>query len=323
MSISYTILGILSYKSMTGYDIKRIIQNSSFMYWSGNNNQIYRSLTELLDKGWVTNVVKHQEGSPTKKIYTITDEGLDALKEWVLSSMEPSEIKKPFLVRLAWSRQLNSVELNELLDEYENQVRIQLLMEINKKQDTSLLEDSIGLEATIWSFINDNIRRAYENELKWIQDLRIAIANTPNKNDKAGEQDVKAAAPEDKDERTLNYSANSNTGVTYVHFDDPKTKLEKERDIIDIITAVADNNAQYVLFDCEALSKDFLELKKGLVAAMLQKFTMYNIKSAIIIKDMNSVKSEFRDAIAESKKHGVIRLFSSIAEAEKWFLSQK
>src|SRR5690554_6263729 len=128
MSINYAILGLLSYKPMTGYDLKKIIQNSSFMYWSGNNNQIYKALSELRDKGFVTNEIKHQEGGPTKKIYKITVEGLVALKEWVLSPIEPTEIKKPFLIHLAWSHQLNTEELNKLIDEYHRQVKMQLLM---------------------------------------------------------------------------------------------------------------------------------------------------------------------------------------------------
>ncbi len=181
MSISYAILGILSHGPMTGYDIKKVIQSSSFMYWSGNNNQIYKSLTELLAKGLVTNEIKHQEGSPTKKIYKITGEGLDALKEWVLSPSEPNEIKKPFLIQLAWSKQLNANELNMLLDGYENQVKIQLLMEKNKKQNKYSLSDTADtLEKIIWSFISDNIQREYENELVWIQDLRRAIDDSTN-----------------------------------------------------------------------------------------------------------------------------------------------
>lgn len=183
MSINHAILGILSYKSMTGYDLKKVIQNSTFMHWSGNNNQIYKSLTELLNKGLVTNEVKHQDGSPTKKIYMITNEGVAALKEWVLSPSELGEIKKPFLVQLAWSKQLNTSELNMLLDGYENQIKIQLLMnQSNKNKDFS--PNRTELETTIWCFINDNIRRTYENELRWIEDLRIAIANTPNENAK-------------------------------------------------------------------------------------------------------------------------------------------
>ncbi|NLP28147.1 MAG: PadR family transcriptional regulator [Clostridia bacterium] len=123
MSINFAILGILSYKPMTGYDLKKIIQDSTFMPWSGNNNQIYRSLTKLLDEGLVTNEVLHQESSPTKKVYYITNEGLTALKGWLLSPVESNEIKKPFLVQLAFSKQLNTKELNELIDGYEKQIK--------------------------------------------------------------------------------------------------------------------------------------------------------------------------------------------------------
>jgi PadR family transcriptional regulator, regulatory protein AphA len=323
MSINCAILGILSYRSMTGYDLKKVIQDSAFMHWSGNNNQIYKSLTELLDKGLVTNVVEHQESSPTKKIYTITSEGLAALKEWVLSPAEPSEIKKPFLVQLAWSKQLNTSELNILLDGYENQVKMQLLMEQNNKQDKVFLADRTPLEATIWSFINDNIRRTYETELRWIQDLRSVIANIPNENDVTKNANMKVADQEEKSDGIMQYTLESNDEISYVHFNDSQTKLETEKNILDIITALAENSTQFVLLDSETLSKDFLEFKKGLVPSMLQKFTMYHIKSAIVINDMNSLKSEFRDSIAESGKHGVLKLFTSIAEAEKWFLSLK
>lgn len=123
MSINFAILGILSYKPMTGYDLKKIIQDSTFMPWSGNNNQIYRSLTKLLDEGLVTNEVLHQESSPTRKVYYITNEGLTALKGWLLSPVESNEIKKPFLVQLAFSKQLNTKELNELIDGYEKQIK--------------------------------------------------------------------------------------------------------------------------------------------------------------------------------------------------------
>lgn len=323
MSINFAILGILSYKSMTGYDLKKIIQDSVFMHWSGNNNQIYKALIELLNKGLVTNVVKHQESSPTKKIYTITSEGHAALKEWVLSSSESLEIKKLFLVQLAWSKQLNSSELNMLLDGYENQVKMQLLMEQRNKKDTNFLPDRTILETTIWNFINDNILRTYENELGWIQELRSAIVSIPNENDVTENTNTKVIGQEVKSDRIMKYNLNSNNAISYVHFNDSEIKLDTEGNILDIITASAENNTQFVLFDCETLSKNFLELKNGLVGTMLQKFTMYHIKAAIIIKDMNSLKSEFRDSIAESGKHDVLRLFTNIADAEKWFLSLK
>ncbi|OGO79349.1 MAG: PadR family transcriptional regulator [Clostridiales bacterium GWB2_37_7] len=323
MSINYAILGILSYKSMTGYDLKKIIQDSTFMHWSGNNNQIYKSLVELLDKGLVTNVVKHQDSSPSKKIYTITSEGLATLKDWVLFTCDPIEIKKPFLVQLAWSKQLNTSELNMLLDGYENQIKMQLLMQQSNKKDTIFSPNRTNLETRIWNLINDNIRRIYENELVWIQDVRNAIINIPNENDIVDSTKIKVIGQKEKRDGIMKYTVNSNNEISYVHFNDSETKLETERNILDIITALAENNIQFVLLDSETLSKNFLELKKGLLGTLLQKFTMYHIKSAIVIKDVNSLKSEFRDSIAESRKHDVLRLFTNIADAEKWFLSLK
>lgn len=94
MSIKSAILGILSWKPSTGYELKKIFEDSSFMYWSGNNNQVYKALISMEDEELVTSKVIHQDNSPYKKIYTITEEGLKELKEWVISSPEAPEIKK-------------------------------------------------------------------------------------------------------------------------------------------------------------------------------------------------------------------------------------
>jgi PadR family transcriptional regulator, regulatory protein AphA len=186
MSINYAILGILSCKSLTGYDLKKIIQESPFMYWSGNNNQIYKSLVELLKEGLVTNEVHHQESSPSKKIYTITKEGLAKLKEWVLSSPEPPEFKKMFLIQLAWSDQLNSEELNTLLSKYENEIRIQMLMQQEKKHRAAFSPERTSREVHLWDLIYDNIISSYENELNWIQKVREEVCSNSkeaNKNE--------------------------------------------------------------------------------------------------------------------------------------------
>ncbi len=50
MTINFAVLGILSYQPMSGYDLKKIMQDSVYMHWSGNNNQIYKALLELLER---------------------------------------------------------------------------------------------------------------------------------------------------------------------------------------------------------------------------------------------------------------------------------
>lgn len=326
MSIHYAILGILSYKQMSGYDLKKVIQDSSFMYWSGNNNQIYKALSELLDKGQVTSEVMHQEGSPTKKIYGITDAGLVALKEWVLSPIEPIDIKKPFLIQLAWSKQLNSKELKSLIDEYYNQVKEQLLLEKNKREDGFLPSDRTALESTIWNFIQDNIVRTYEHELVWIEELLEAISDLSNENDAAetdrvneGEDDI----TEENREDLRPYRVVRTRGISYVHFIHSTNRFETERDISDLITAVVNHDTPFVLMDEGALSEKFFDHKSSLLAAFLQKFTMFNIKAAIRVKDISRLDSEYIDVIGEARQHDSIRLFEDIKDVEKWFLCLK
>lgn len=177
MSIKYAILGILSYNSYTGYDLKKIIQNSPFMHWSGNNNQIYKSLVELLEEGLVTNEVHHQEGSPSKKIYTITKEGIARLKEWVLLTPDPPEFKKSFLVQLAWADQLSPDELNDLLTKYENEISMQILIQQEIIRRGTFSPNRTSRETNLWDMIYDNIITSYENELAWIGKLRNKLIN--------------------------------------------------------------------------------------------------------------------------------------------------
>lgn len=175
MSINYAILGILSYKSLTGYDLKKIIQDSPFMYWSANNNQIYRALVELHDQGFVTSEVRHQESLPSKKIYTITKKGLNELKKWVLSSPEPPEFKKTFLIQLAWANQLDTKELDNILSNYENEINMQILMQQEKKYRGVFSPGRTSREIYLWDMIYDNIISSYKNELDWIERLRKGL----------------------------------------------------------------------------------------------------------------------------------------------------
>lgn len=172
MSIEYAILGILSWRSSTGYELKKIFEDSSFMYWTGNNNQIYKALIKMQEKGLVISKVIHQDSSPSKKIYTITGDGLNQLKEWVKSSPEAPEIKKTFLIQLAWSDMLSNGEINELFSKYENELKIQLVMEQEKTRRALHSPCRSTRECLIWDAISENIISTYNNELNWVQETR-------------------------------------------------------------------------------------------------------------------------------------------------------
>jgi len=172
MTIHYAILGLLSYQPMTGYDLKKRIQTSVFMHWSGNNNQIYKALLELLEAGSVTNEVTYQESLPPKKIYTITPNGLGALKKWVISPSELPECRRPFLIQMAWAGLLDNAELQDALMKYEEQVKMRLLMDQEKIRRKDGMIPRTDREALLWKMIDENILSSCRSELEWIQNFR-------------------------------------------------------------------------------------------------------------------------------------------------------
>ena len=172
MAIKYAILGFLSWRALSGYDLKKMFGDSIFLHWSGNNNQIYRTLVQLHKEGFVTSEVQHQETGPSKKIYTITEEGESELREWVLSSPELPQLRSSFLVQLAWADQLKPDELNTLLEKYEHEVHMQLLMYQEQRRRNQLYPDRTKRETYLWKMISDNRITFYETELAWILKLQ-------------------------------------------------------------------------------------------------------------------------------------------------------
>lgn len=174
--IKYAILGLLSARSQTGYDLKKAFASSPALYWSGNNNQIYTALSDLLKDGLVTKEVQLQEKNPAKSIYTVTDKGLAALKEWVLARPDPAEYRSTFWVRLLASSYLTTEEMGRLLSQYELEVHTQLLMQREQARRAPVLPARTPRDARIQELIMDGIAGFYQQELNWVTRLRQALA---------------------------------------------------------------------------------------------------------------------------------------------------
>ncbi len=175
MDIKYAILGFLSWKPSSGYDLKKIFAESVFIPWSGNNNQIYRTLLQLQRDELVTSEVHYQETYPPRKVYTINEKGLSELRNWVGSSPELPQLKNPFLIQLAWADQLEHDELDTLLEKYEYEVNMQLLMGQERIRRGNIKPGRTPREDYLWDMIFENWATSYEDELRWIRKLRLEL----------------------------------------------------------------------------------------------------------------------------------------------------
>lgn len=304
MSINHAILGILSCKPVTGYDLKKIIQDSPFMPWSGNNNQIYKALVEILDEGFVTHEVRHQESSPSKKIYTITEDGLAELRDWVLSSTEPPEFRKTFLIQLAWADQLNAGELDTLLAGYENELKTQILMQKEKQRRGLFSPARSAREVYLWDMVYENIISSYENELNWLKRLRAEIYSAPG-----------------EETNRMNYKVIEKNTKKYVKCVSAEKPINTEQDALDLVAACGEHDTNLLMIHAEALSDEFFKLRTGLAGMVLQKFINYRVRTAVVLQGEIKFAGKFKEFIAEANKGKDFRVFNNAAEAENWLIN--
>lgn len=317
MSINHAILGMLSYKPMTGYDLKKIMQESPFMYWSGNNNQIYKALVELLDEGYVTSEIYHQDSSPSKKVYTITDDGLAELKRWTHSVPEGPEIKKLFLVQLAWTEQSSSKAIENLLICYEQEIKGKISIEQAKKQKEFFSPKRTPREAVIWDLIYENVLSSYTNELAWLNKARQALNQFDNEK---YEDDMSSESLTRKKEGNVSYKVIEKSNQKYLLLESIGRRIQSEQDGIELISICAQNGTNRLLIEGERLSDDFIRLRTGIAGAVLQKFATYNIKAVAVLGE-NRTKGKFKEFLSESNSGSMFRAYTNFSDAENWLLS--
>lgn len=177
MDLRATLLGLLAAHPASGYDLKQIITDSEVYYWSGNNNQIYKTLLELQQEGLVTCEVLQQESLPAKKIYAVTQPGQAALRASLLDAPELPVTQHDLLIRLSLVGCLADEDLLGILDRYETEVHDRLVLlegRLNRSKGTGAADER-GRHL---------LRRVAENqiasarlELEWVRQIRQELAD--------------------------------------------------------------------------------------------------------------------------------------------------
>ncbi|MDF1493931.1 DUF4180 domain-containing protein [Caproiciproducens sp. CPB-2] len=318
MSINHAILGMLSFEPLTGYDLKRIIEHTPFMYWSGNNNQIYKAFAELLDEGFVTKEVKHQDGSPSKNIYTITDDGQHELKSWLLSVTDVPVFKKEFLIKLALSDQLKRGDLENMLASYADVVKMQAVLSERKLDKCYFAEQKSSGKVLLLDLIRENIQSFYSNELEWVQKVKRFIAGLPDERSMMTETVIQKENNEVKS--TMDYQIMESKEEKYLYLKSSGPLFHGEQDALDIISLCIEHDTNAVLLEGDSLSDDFVKLRTGLAGAVLQKLGTY-IKVAVTIKDGQKFPVRFQEMVSELSARNTFRIFTNLEDAVSWLLT--
>jgi PadR family transcriptional regulator AphA len=174
VSIRHVILGFLTDASATGYDLKKQFAASQVFHWSGNNNQIYKALVELHDDALVTVELQPQGSKPPRKVYSITDSGRAALRDWLRTPPELPQVRNPLLTRLAWLDQLDTVECDAMLSAYTEDLRLHIQM-LREQTRRDARHDGKATPRALRQRVAERWIAMFEQELEWVQALHASV----------------------------------------------------------------------------------------------------------------------------------------------------
>ncbi len=115
MSLKHAILGFLSLRPLSGYDLKKAFDNSVRHFWPANQSQIYRTLAQMTKEGLLEKEVIARDDRLDMKIYHVSEEGRDELHRWLAAPLPEQNTREPFLIQVFFGGLLSDDELLNLL----------------------------------------------------------------------------------------------------------------------------------------------------------------------------------------------------------------
>lgn len=120
MSLRYALLGLLTDRSASGYDLSRAFDRGLGRYaWHAQHNQIYQELNRLAADG-LTEVV--EEGARGRKTYAITDAGRADLLDWLRRRPARAVVRNEWMLRLFLMSALDPEETRQILVDFADQM---------------------------------------------------------------------------------------------------------------------------------------------------------------------------------------------------------
>ena len=100
MALRNAILATLLEGEASGYDLSKGFDASVANFWMATPQQLYRELEVMQSKGLIAARVVEQERKPNKRLYSLTEAGLAALREFTGRPAKPTAIRDELLVKV-------------------------------------------------------------------------------------------------------------------------------------------------------------------------------------------------------------------------------
>jgi PadR family transcriptional regulator, regulatory protein AphA len=117
---AYAVLGFLTWGPMSGYDIKKTVEESTANFWCESYGQIYPILRRLTEEGLATRAARDPKsrGGRERQVYRITERGHEELRRWLRDPTEPPTVRHELLLKLFFARQAAPETAHEQVESF-------------------------------------------------------------------------------------------------------------------------------------------------------------------------------------------------------------
>lgn len=123
MSLKFALLGLVSLRPMSGYEIKQTIERSIFYIWNVTGAQIYNTIKSLQKDGLIESEDVPQQGRPDKQIHSITETGRAALAAEGSSPIQNEQLRDKVLLRIFFGNFAEPGAMPREIDAYMDRIR--------------------------------------------------------------------------------------------------------------------------------------------------------------------------------------------------------
>ena len=181
---SYAVLALLDLKPWSGYELTKQAQRSLRYAWPKSERLLYSEPKKLVQLGFAT---VHQEvvNGRSRNVYTITDEGRNALGDWSSTRTEPPQLESEALLRFLFADSGSLEDLERVLDELEEDVTdlhdsVVTLMDSYLEGDDGHPFPHRAHLSVVFAVAQLEMFRAME---RWIEFARAEVADWPDTGD--------------------------------------------------------------------------------------------------------------------------------------------
>lgn len=116
MDVKTVCLGMLCDGPASGYDLKKQFESSFAHFFAAGYGSIYPALSSLASDGLVECEEVAQEGKPDRKVYQITDEGLEFLQKALQNPSPCHKVRSEFLATMCFAHLMRPQDIQTVLN---------------------------------------------------------------------------------------------------------------------------------------------------------------------------------------------------------------